>query len=327
MPGIALLQWYGQNARPLPWRKDGDPYRVWVSEVMLQQTRVEAVLPRYEAFLRALPNVGALAEAPEETLNKLWEGLGYYSRAANLQRAARQIVELGRFPDTVEGLRRLRGFGPYTAGAVASIAFQRRAAAVDGNVLRIHARMRLDDSPLPSPLAAKAAEAWVLRTMPASCKPGDFNQALMDLGALVCTPLSPRCSRCPWTPWCLAFEQALQDAYPKRLPKPVRQEESFPVFLLFQAGRVLVRKRPPSGMLAGLWEFPHHVDLQAAGDPLCAHRHVFTHRVGNMQLVLALPPREPLEGVFVDAEGLRALPMASAFAPFRERALHLMKES
>ena len=121
---------------------------------------------------------------------------------------------------------------------------------------------------------------------------GDFNQALMDLGALVCTPLSPRCSRCPWTPWCLAFEQALQDAYPKRLPKPVRQEESFPVFLLFQAGRVLVRKRPPSGMLAGLWEFPHHVDLQAAGDPLCAHRHVFTHRVGNMQLVLALPPRE-----------------------------------
>ncbi len=324
MPGVALLAWYGANARELPWRRDAEPYRVWVSEVMLQQTRVEAVLPRYEAFLRALPDVHALAAVPEETLFKLWEGLGYYSRARALQKAARQIEALGAFPQTVEELRHLSGFGPYTAGAVASIAFGVRCAAVDGNVLRIHARMCMDVTPIPSPAASRAAEDWVLSLMPEDCRPGDFNQALMDLGASLCVPGAPRCGRCPWQGFCPAHKEGMEDTFPRRVPKAAKKEERFPVFLCLRGGKVLVRRRPDTGMLAGLWEFPHHEEgLSPKGEPLCRHRHIFTHRIWEMELFLS---DGSAEGTFVDADGLRALPMASAFEPFRQAALRLLSD-
>lgn len=327
MPGVVLLDWYAAHARDLPWRKNRDPYRVWVSEIMLQQTRVEAVLPRYEAFLQALPDVEALAAVPEETLFKLWEGLGYYSRARNLQKAARQIVSLGSFPSTAQELIKLSGFGPYTAAAVASIAFSERIAAVDGNVLRIHSRMELSDASVPSPAATKAAGAWALAILPEAADPGVFNQALMDLGATVCTPLSPKCTPCPLRPFCAAFADGLQDAYPKRQIKTSRQEESFPVFLVRQGDRVLVRKRPARGMLAGLWEFPHHLPLVPKGECLCTHRHVFTHRVWNMELYAAETDVLPDGCIFADSQTLLSLAMPSAFAPFRNIALNLIKET
>ena len=192
-----LLPWYAANRRDLPWRKSREPYAVWVSEIMLQQTRVEAVIPYYRRFMQALPDVRALAEAPEEQLLKLWEGLGYYSRVRNMQAAAGQIVKRGGFPQTAEELKKLKGFGDYTAGAVASIAFAQRAAAVDGNVLRVWTRIERVGESIKIPSVKRACTRAVLEAMPEEADPGQYNQALMELGATVCTPRSPDCAHCP----------------------------------------------------------------------------------------------------------------------------------
>lgn len=313
-----LLEWYAACRRDLPWRRDRQPYRVWVSEVMLQQTRVEAVIPYYERFLAALPTVEALAAAPEEQLLKLWEGLGYYSRVRNLQKAAQEIVRRGDFPRTAAELKKLSGFGDYTSGAVASIAFGERTPAVDGNVLRVWARMEAVPDSIRMPSVRRQCARDVLDAMPEGADPGDYNQALMELGATVCVPRQPRCGACPVRAHCKAYAEGEQEDYPVSGPKPAKVEEEFDVYLIVQEGKALVRRRPARGLLAGLWEFPHGIaGVRVRPGGLAVEvRHVFTHKIWVMHGVYA-DLTGPAEGEWVDAAALRALPMASAMEKFR----------
>jgi len=255
-----LTQWYPSAARELPWRKSKKPYHIWVSEIMLQQTRVEAVIPYYHRFLKALPTIASLAEASEEQLHKLWEGLGYYSRVRNLQKAAKQVMEYygGDLPDNYTQLLDLCGIGEYTAGAIASIAFGQAVPAVDGNVLRVMSRLLAAEGDILSP-AVKKNFRWLLQEQMPLNRPGDLNQAIMDLGAGICLPNGdPLCESCPLRTICLAFERGQQRAFPVKAPKKQRRIEKRTVLLLLDdEGKVLLRKRANDGLLAGLWEFPH----------------------------------------------------------------------
>lgn len=254
-----LLAWYDQNCRALPWRMDKDPYHIWVSEIMLQQTRVEAATAYYVRFVKELPDVSALAHVSDERLLKLWEGLGYYSRAKNLKKAAVQMVSLheGKLPSSYETLLTLPGIGPYTAGAVASIAFDVRVPAVDGNVLRVMARILASGADISKTTAVCLIRERLTAVMPGD-RPGDFNQALMDLGAAVCLPHTrPRCDACPLTGLCQAFMEGDPMKYPVKSPKKPRKVEEKSVFIIESDGKYLLRKRPPKGLLAGMWEFPN----------------------------------------------------------------------
>lgn len=318
-----LLPWYTVNKRDLPWRKSREPYAVWVSEIMLQQTRVEAVIPYYRRFMQALPDVRALADAPEEQLLKLWEGLGYYSRVRNMQAAAGQIVERGGFPQTAEELKKLKGFGDYTAGAVASIAFAQRTAAVDGNVLRVWTRMERVGESIKMPSVKRACTRAVLEAMPEEADPGQYNQALMELGATVCTPRSPDCAHCPVQAHCGAFAADEAEDYPVKDPKPVKAVEEFDVYLIVKDGRALVRKRPKSGLLAGLWEFPHGklpVRVKQELPPVDV-KHVFTHKIWLMHGLRAELAGEAEGCVWVDAQELAALPMPTPMDKYRKELL------
>lgn len=253
-----LLPWFRENRRELPWRQDREPYHVWLSEIMLQQTRVEAVRGYYTHFLAALPTLEALAGADEATLLKLWEGLGYYSRVRNLQKAARQILERfgGRFPDDYDTLRTLPGIGDYTAGAIASICFEAPRAAVDGNVLRVLARFQADGRPVGTQKIRRELAQALSACYPAGhC--GDFTQALMELGATVCLPNgAPLCERCPLREYCRAKAAGAQKSYPVKEPKKPRRVEERTVFLLLCEGKLALCRRPPQGLLAGLWQLP-----------------------------------------------------------------------
>ncbi|MFQ5536607.1 MAG: A/G-specific adenine glycosylase [Gemmatimonadota bacterium] len=249
----ALLEHYDRTARPLPWRRDRDPYRVWVSEVMLQQTRVDTVIPYYERWLQRFPDIESLATAPEDRILKAWEGLGYYRRARHLHRAARVVKEDlgGALPRSYADLRRLPGLGEYTAGAVASIAFGEAVPAVDGNVRRVLARLFDVAHPAPAWLR-KRAQALV-----DPARPGDWNQALMELGATLCTPRKPRCGSCPLEAFCEARQAGTQE----RRPEPARTRAvpaaRFAVLVLVdRRGRAYLERRPPDGLLGGLWAFP-----------------------------------------------------------------------
>ena len=319
----ALLDWYDRAKRDLPWRGTRDPYRIWLSEIMLQQTRVEAVIPYYRRFMQALPDVRALADAPEEQLLKLWEGLGYYSRVRNMQAAAGQIVKRGGFPQTAEELKKLKGFGDYTAGAVASIAFAQRAAAVDGNVLRVWTRMERVGESIKIPSVKRACTRAVLEAMPEEADPGQYNQALMELGATVCTPRSPDCAHCPVQAHCGAFAADEAEDYPVKDPKPVKAVEEFDVYLIVKDGRALVRKRPKSGLLAGLWEFPHGklpVRVKQELPPVDV-KHVFTHKIWLMHGLRAELAGEAEGCVWVDAQELAALPMPTPMDKYRKELL------
>lgn len=253
-----LLPWYKQNARKLPWRRDTEPYHVWLSEIMLQQTRVEAVRAYYLRFLEQLPDIKTLAEAPESQLLKLWEGLGYYNRARNLQKAASVIMEQynGHFPNQYEDIRHLPGIGPYTAGAIASICFNQPYAAVDGNVLRIITRMTENDAPIDSIQTKNEIAAQLEKIYPkAEC--GQFTQALMELGATVCTPKSPKCSECPANGFCRAYANDTVLRYPIKQPKKDKRLEDRTVFLLECEGRYALTKRTEGGLLSGLWQLPN----------------------------------------------------------------------
>jgi len=253
-----LPRWFAQHARRLPWRENRTPYRVWVAEVLLQQTRVSAVGPYYRRFLRRFPNVRALAAAPPDDVLKAWEGLGYYSRARNLHKAARAVVAErgGRLPDTAEELRRLPGIGRYTAGAIASIAFGRDEPVVDGNVIRVLCRLfGIAEDPRA---AATREKLWQLAA--ALLPPGEaanFNEALMDLGATVCTPDSPRCGACPAASVCRAREHGQQHRLPRRRRKPAVPHHTIVCGIISDGrGRVLIDQRPAEGLLGGLWELP-----------------------------------------------------------------------
>jgi len=257
-----LLNWYRLIKRDLPWRMNRDPYRVWVSEIMLQQTRVDTVIPYYNQFMSKFPTVKALAEAPEEEVLKSWEGLGYYSRARNLQAGAKEVVERygGIVPDDKMSVAGLKGVGPYTSGAIMSIAFNRPEPAVDGNVMRVLSRyFCLEDD------IAKASTRLNIEKLAASLIPegaaGDFNQALMELGALVCTPKSPSCLPCPVMEHCEARLAGRETELPiKTKAKPPRPEFRAAAIVVGSgenAGKVLVRQRPATGLLAQMWELPH----------------------------------------------------------------------
>jgi A/G-specific adenine glycosylase len=313
----ALLAWYAQHKRELPWRQDSDAYRVWVSETMLQQTRVAAVLEHYRIFLEAFPTVAALALAPEERVLALWSGLGYYRRARMLHRAARLVVsELGGvIPRAVEGLRKLPGVGRYTASAMASIAFGEPSAVVDGNVERVLSRM--DGEPRTGAAAWKRAEELLVRR-----HPGDWNQAMMELGATICTPRSPQCLVCPVRPWCQAPGAETQK------PKTTRKRVQMTRVLIERSSRVyLVQRALDAAQMAGMWELPacaaQSAKQDVTGKPdstlggsaqeLCMLRHAITDtdyvvRVIRLRLK-ALGAREKKLGRWVEYEEIGELPL------------------
>ena len=252
-----LLRWFRAGARDLPWRRTRDPYAVWLSEIMLQQTRVEQGLPYFERFVAALPDVKALAAAREDTVLKLWEGLGYYSRARNLHRAAKQIVKerAGRFPTTAAEWLELPGIGRYTAGAIASIAFGERAAVLDGNVKRVLSRL-FDIGECIDETATQHRLWSLAESLVPEKAPGDFNQGMMELGARVCVPRLPRCSECPVRRCCRACAAGTQAQRPVRRAGRKPPHHEVVVAVINRRGRYLLGKRPHGGMLGGLWEFP-----------------------------------------------------------------------
>lgn len=280
-----LLEWYSLSKRTLPWRGTHDPYRVWVSEIMLQQTRVEAVKEYYLRFMARFPTVEALAFADEEEVLKYWEGLGYYSRARNLHKAAKFVAENG-FPETFEGVRKLAGVGDYTAGAICSIAYDQPCPAVDGNVLRILTRLLSDERNIDEAATKKAFAEQLRKVYPEQA--GDFCQALMELGAIVCVPNgAPMCGRCPWENICLAHLQGEEERYPVRAEKRKRTVIPLTVLILRWNGRYAIQKRGAKGLLAGMWQFPvfeRNIDLAAFGPVLRSKKakHVFTHVEWNM---------------------------------------------
>ena len=344
-PGEAvplLLDWYRMNARNLPWRENTDPYRVLVSEIMLQQTRAETVKPYFRRFMAVLPTVKDLAEAPEDVLLKLWEGLGYYSRVRNLQKAAQEVMTRfgGVIPADFDALLSLPGVGRYTAGAVASIAFGIPVPAVDGNVLRVAARLRDDDTDVMLPAAKTDTEAAIAPHVP-SPGAGDFTQSLIELGALVCLPREPRCADCPLSLVCRGFMAGHASELPVRSgPRPRRVEELTVLVCLSERDDgtpcVCLRRRPAKGLLAGLWEFPH-LPGHLAGDevsgaltdmglcaasavPLGEASHLFTHVEWRMTgcLVRLSAGTLPDGWIRADAEGLtREYAVPSAFAAYR----------
>ena len=256
LPGV-LVPWYRENRRELPWRADTEPYHIWVSEIMLQQTRVEAVKGYYARFLQRLPDIESLANCDDDELHKLWEGLGYYSRVRNLKKAAGVIMErhAGLFPRAYDAVRALPGIGDYTAGAVCSIAFGQPRAAVDGNVLRFLSRLRADSEPIDLPAVKNRVRTELEAVYPADC-PGEFTQALMELGATVCLPNGePKCAECPCGEFCLGREN--WQSYPVKLPKKAKKQEDRTVFLLRCGDTWAIEKRPGKGLLTGLWQFPN----------------------------------------------------------------------
>lgn len=257
-----LLGWYMVNKRDLPWRRHRDPFFIWVSEIMLQQTRVDTVIPYFHRFIDRFPTIQALAEAPEEDVLKHWEGLGYYSRARNLQQAAKQVMELhgGNVPDDRAAVAALKGVGPYTTGAIMSIAFNRPEPAVDGNVMRVLSRQFLIEDDIMKGSTRAAMEELVRELIPDQ-RASDFNQALMELGALVCTPKSPHCLTCPVMEHCAGRLAGREETLPvKTKAKPPRLEQRSVALIEGvgeHAGRILVRQRPATGLLARMWELPH----------------------------------------------------------------------
>lgn len=296
----ALLPWFDEYKRDLPWRQDKEPYHVWLSEIMLQQTRVEAVKGYYTRFLQALPAISDLAEASDDLLYKLWEGLGYYSRVRNLKKAAQLIMDRhgGIFPCTHEEILALPGIGPYTAGAIASICYELPTPAVDGNVLRVISRICNEDTPINDTAYKKSVEKRLAEIYPK--RAGDFTQALMELGATICGPnWAPQCDQCPCASFCKARKAGTAASLPVKAPKKTKKEEEKTVFILSCDGCFALTKRPDSGLLAGLWEFPNvpgNLDMPQSLQVLegwglrprqllrqVQRQHVFTHIRWQMQ--------------------------------------------
>ena len=310
-----LLAWYDRHARSLPWRispaerRRGvvpDPYRVWLSEIMLQQTTVTAVKPYFEAFLARWPDIAALAAAPSEEVMKAWAGLGYYSRARNLKAAAETIASAhgGRFPDSESGLAALPGIGAYTAAAIAAIAFDAPAAVVDGNVERVLARIFAVETPLP---AAKAEIRRLQAALTPHQRPGDYAQAMMDLGATICTPRRPACILCPWQDACAAHAAGSEERYPRKAAKAARPERAGAAFIARREdGAILLRRRPDNGLLGAMTEVPGSDWLPAMDEPAALAAapftavwqraavpvvHVFTHFRLTLAVYAAEAPR------------------------------------
>lgn len=319
-----LLDWYTQNKRDLPWRHDPTPYRVWVSEIMLQQTRVDPVIPYYLRFMEEIPNVEVLATVPEDRLMKLWEGLGYYSRARNLQKAAIEVVKDKCFPSDFDGWRALPGIGDYTAGAICSIALGLPTPAVDGNVLRVLSRVigSYEDIAAPS---VKRQFTEALRKIYPKDRTSDFTQALMELGAIVCLPNgAPLCENCPLQALCTAKKEALTDEIPVKAAKKKRKIEQKTILLLRHGDQIALHRRPEHGLLANLWEYPNLPGHLTAKDlqkfkpltitALPESSHIFTHIEWQMMgYELFLPEPDSNYEWFTIGEVLHQKAIPSAF--------------
>ncbi len=299
--GARLCAWYRQVRRDLPWRRTSDPYAIWISEIMLQQTRVEGAMEYYRRFLERFPTLAALASAEEEEVLKMWEGLGYYSRAKNLHKAAQMICDAhaGVFPETYEAVRALPGIGDYTVGAIMSIAFHKPYAAVDGNVLRVMSRLFAIDLDIMEP----KTRAYITSRVQAEivhCPPSDFTQGLMELGALVCLPGTPKCMLCPLTSLCEAHTRGLQQDLPVKKKKPPQKVVARGIAILEEGGKILLTQRTGKGVLSGLWEFPgvdcaqqdamsamfgtqYGMEIQV-GEHCLDAEHVFTHLRWQMRV-------------------------------------------
>ena len=299
LPG-ALLAWYDAGHRELPWRQDKEPYHVWLSEIMLQQTRVEAVKGYYARFLQALPAIADLACCDDDALHKLWEGLGYYSRVRNLKKCAQVIMECygGAFPENYDEILALPGIGEYTAGAISSICFDAREPAVDGNVLRVYTRLTEDATPIDLPAFNKEVRRQLAAIYPQ--RAGDFTQALMELGATVCGPnRKPDCGNCPCRGFCGGAIHGTAEKFPVKLPKKAKREAEMTVFILSCDGKFALQKRPSKGLLAGLWQFPNVPGMLETADALqwaadmglkprdilrqVERSHIFTHIIWKMR--------------------------------------------
>ena len=338
---MPLLSWYDGHARVLPWRENTAPYRVWVSEIMLQQTRVEAVKPFFERFMKALPDVSALAACPENELLKLWEGLGYYNRVRNMQKAAQIIMTeySGEFPADFEKLLALPGIGSYTAGAISSIAFGIPMPAVDGNVLRVISRVKASYEDVLKQSVKNAMEAEIRELIPKE-RAGDFNQALIEIGAIVCVPNGKaKCEECPLAFCCRARAEGIVDELPKKKAKKERRIEDRTVLILKDGDRVAIRKRPAKGLLAGLYELPNldgNLSEQQVLEqvkewglsplrilPLAGAKHIFSHVEWHMTgYAVSLEETDYMENsgfLFIETkETESSYPIPAAFAAYAE---------
>lgn len=319
-----LLEWYRKHKRDLPWRRTRDPYRIWVSEIMLQQTRVAAVIPYYERFLALFPDAAVLASAKEQKLLAAWAGLGYYSRARNLQRAARSIVELGRFPNDYASLRDLPGVGDYTAAAVASIAFRRPHAVLDGNVLRVLSRMAAERGDIRSTPVRRRLAA-LAETLLDRKRPGEFNQTLMELGATVCIPRQPACAACPVRRYCHGRRLGIENELPIKSARPDAARRELHLLAIEKGDKMLLWQRPAdSRRLAGFWELPereqipHAITYQSAG----GFRHTIVNTTYLVEVRLASV--EAVDGNFqwVTKPRLERLPLSTT----AKKALILLRQ-
>lgn len=345
-----LLQWYERRKRDLPWRATVDPYRTWVSEVMLQQTRVDTVIPYFERFVETFPTVSELAAADSDDVLKRWEGLGYYSRARRLHQGAREVVARygGNVPGSLDEFRSLPGVGEYTAGAVLSIAFGEPVPAVDGNVARVFARLLNLDGDIAKPNVRQQISAEVALRMPRD-RAADFNQGLMELGALVCVPKNPKCSECPVRSLCAAKANGVEHVLPRRAKKLRPPTERHAAYMLFCGERVCVRRRPLTGLLAGLWELPNHPlpgvrsspaaeEMLASWDELLysrpnrlAYIGDYKHQFSHLHWVMSLyagrveETRDTKGCLLVDREELGRLAFGRVFLTMLDEGLRLLQ--
>lgn len=324
-----LVSWYEENKRDLPWRKQKDPYCIWVSEIMLQQTRVEAVLPYYKRFIEAFPNIKSLSEASDDVLNKYWEGLGYYSRIRNMKQAAIQMMENfdGKFPNNYEDILSLKGIGPYTAGAIASIAYNQSVCAIDGNVLRVYARLYALEEDISKTKTKATIQSLIEQDK--GIDMASFNQGLMDLGATICIPNArPRCNICPLMNICKAYEQGKENRLPMKQKQKKRRKEKYTVLLYVFDHKVLIHKRKSEGLLANLYEFVleegHLTKKDTNGKYLGKYNHIFSHVEWNMKGFL-IETKESIvkEGyMYVDIDELETTySIPTAFHYFKNQIL------
>lgn len=324
-----LLKWYLENKRELPWRKDKNPYHVWISEIMLQQTRIEAVKGYYDRFMKALPTIESLSKIEEDELLKLWEGLGYYNRARNLKKAAIQMMEEydGKFPSTYEEILKLPGIGEYTAGAISSISFNQKEVAIDGNVMRVYARIMNEDIDVSDLKIKKEIGTKIKKILPPQS--GDFNEGIMELGETVCLPNAiPKCEICPLSKVCLAHQNHTETSIPRKVVKKEKQEEYYTVLLLFYQHKIALRKRK-SGLLKNMWEFLNVEGNLKKSDILkmlpnskkiekgIKSTHIFTHKKWYMTSFLVELDSLLDDYVWVSLEEIKkgyAIP--TAFMPF-----------
>lgn len=334
-----LIKWYQENGRKLPWRENKNPYTIWISEIMLQQTKIEAVKNYYERFMQQIPDIKTLASIEEEKLLKLWEGLGYYNRARNLKKAAIKMVEEyeAKMPTTYEELKQLPGIGEYTAGAIASIAYQEKVTAVDGNVLRVISRIIGSKKDVLLPTTKKEITQRLEKVIPEEV--GDFNEGLMELGEMVCIPNGePLCNKCPVKQYCIANQENLTMDIPVRIKKTTRKIEDRTIFLLQYQNKIAIQKRPEKGLLANLYEFPNvlgdkeieeideilqnwnlsKIEIQELGN----HKHIFSHIEWNMRGYQIKVKNQSMEFEWVEKEKLESqYAIPTAFHYFKKKII------